>query len=298
VRRGVAWLTSIVSNPEPGHYCLDQARNRYRHLGFATDVDVCQAPQGCDGEAACADLVVPFGVGRYQWTEYDQDTGYTFYERLRHVGAFYDKVTALEVLADPTTYFIGVDAAQPLNNYVLGTFLAFPKEITKVFGGLAAGRADVVGWRAGPGGELLPPDPFRTSPTSESWPAIEMPGTYTLRPYALYFGLAWLNANWDQGFHDTMQIWKAGAGDALTLPPEASPATFVNPLNHHVYQAVRSPREGMFSAGWEMVSAAAALGAAYQANPQDVEARWDLEEAVTFLDLTRGIFDVFGLPWF
>ncbi len=299
VRRGIAWLASVVGNPEPGYYCLDKTKNQYQWLGAATEVDVCETPQGCDGgDGTCADMVIPFGVGRYQWTEYDADTGYTFYERLRHAGAFYDKVTALEVLADPTTFFIGVDAAQPLNNYVLGTFLAFPKEITQIFGGVAAGRSDVAGWKVAPDGTLMRPDPFRDPAASAGWPAIEMPGMYTLRPYAMYYGLAWLNANWDQGFHDTLQVWKQGAGEAIAQPATATVATLVNPLNHHIYKAVQSPRAGWFSAGYEMVQGAAKAAAAYEANPSDVYARWDLEDATTFLDLSRGIFDVFGLAWF
>ncbi|MCB9738272.1 MAG: zinc-dependent metalloprotease [Deltaproteobacteria bacterium] len=299
VRRGIAWLTSVVGNPEPGYYCLNTTKNHYEWVGAATDVDVCETPQGCGtGDGTCADLVIPFGVGRYQWTEYDSDTGYTFYERLRHAGAFYDKVTALEVLADPTTFFIGVDAAQPLNNYVLGTFLAFPKEITQIFGGVAAGRSDVVGWKLAPDGTVMRPDPFRDPALTASWPAIEMPGMYTLRPYAMYYGLAWLNANWDQSFHDTLQIWKVGGSETLALPESATVATLVNPLSNHVYQAGKSPREGWFSAGYEMVLAGKKAADAYAANPSDVYARWDLEDATTFLDLSRGIFDVFGLAWF
>ncbi len=298
VRRGIGWLASVLSNPEPGSYCLDKAKNEYRWLSFNTSGTVCATPQTCDGDGSCADLIIPVGVGRYQWTEFDKDTGYTFYERLKFAGAFYDKVTALEVLADPTTYFIGVDASQPLNNYILSTFLYFSKEITSIFGGLAAGRSDVVGWKVKADGSLLQPDPFAAPAAGQALPSIEMPGLYTLRPYAMLYGMAWLNAAWDSTFNDSIKIWLDGSGEAMALPGEATVATFTSPLNYRVYQALKLPREGWFSAGYEMVAGAAKIAEAYKANPTDVGLRYDLEDATTFIDLVRGMYDIFGLTVF
>lgn len=298
VRSGISWLTSVIATPEPGSYCLDKSKNEFQWLSFNTAVDVCKAPAGCEAGAACADLVVPFGVGRYGWTEYDGDTGYTFYERVRHAGSFYDKEMALEVLADPTTYFIGVDGSQPINNYILGTFLVFPKEITSIFGGLAADRSDVIGWKVHKDGTLREPDPFADPASHAGLPSIEIAGSYTLRPFAMFYGLAWLNAAWDQSFGDALKVWLDGSGEALALPAAATVATFTSPLNHRTYKAVKSPRDGWFSAGYEMVLRTAALGQAWQADPSDVSARWALEDETSFLELARGMYAVFGTPWF
>ncbi len=294
VRRGIGWLSGVIGTPEPGAYCLDKAKNRYTYLGKSTGAEVCAKPQGCDANGDCVDLLVPLGVGRYQESEYEFETGYTFYERLRFAGAFYDKVTALEVLADPSTSFIGVDASQSINSYILSTFLVFPKEITQIFGGIAAGSEAAIGWRVGEGGALQPLDVFAPTPDPKL-PLLEVPGLYVTRPFAIYYGMAWLSAAWDSTFNDAIKVWIDGSGEALTLPAEATVATFTNPLNHRTYSSMKVPRDGWFSPGFEMVQAGIAAAAAYKADPKDVSARWDLEDATSFLELTRGMFTIYGL---
>jgi hypothetical protein len=157
------FLATVLAQPEPGQYCFDKSDNKFRQFSYVTATQSgvalpqCSTPQTCDGTQACADLVIPLGTGRLYETDYDRDTGYYFYERLRHVGSFYDKIAAMGVLTDPSTYFIGVDSSQPVHNYLLSMGIYFSKELNRLFGGFAAGRDDVVGWVRRADGKIGPP---------------------------------------------------------------------------------------------------------------------------------------------
>ena len=302
VKEGVATLAGVIATPEPGSYCLDTETKTYQRWSGATDNKKCDKIETCTpsdtAEQGCADITVPFGTGRYMWTEYDSDTGYYFYERLRHAGAFYDKLAAMEVLTDPSTYFVGVDSAQPINNYSLSMTLYFRSELTRLFGGYVAGNAAMVGWKVSKTRELLQPDPFRDHNVTDVLAPIEVPAIYLLQPYAAYFGLAWLNANWDQTFHDSVKVWVDGSGESMNLPDGATVAVLNHPLNHHVYKAVKHSDPTIFSGGYELVKFAAEKAKAYEATPNDDYARYELESATQAIELLRGLIDVFGYAWF
>ncbi|MCO4761999.1 MAG: zinc-dependent metalloprotease [Myxococcales bacterium] len=302
VKEGVATLAAVVATPEPGAYCLDTESNTYIQWSSATDMKTCDKVETCtlsdDAEEGCADVTIPFGTGRYMWTEYDSETGYYFYERLRHAGAFYDKLAALEVMSDPSTYFIGVDSAQPINNYTLSMSIYFRSELTKLFGGYVAGKADNVAYRVGADRKLLPPDPFATDDPKAKLSPIEVPAMYLLQPYAAFYGLAWLNANWDQTFHDTVKVWVEGSGEAVNLPADATVAVFNHPLNHRIYKAVKYSDPAIFSGGYELVARGVQKAEAFKKNPKDAFARYELEDVTSAIELLRGLYDVFGYAWF
>ena len=93
------------------------------------------------GQKLLADLNVPVGLGRYSFTHYDYDSGYYFYERPKWVGAFWDKLAALQVLTDPEVAFLGVNAGEDIQGYALGYWLFFPDILSKIFGGIIADMA-------------------------------------------------------------------------------------------------------------------------------------------------------------
>ncbi len=304
VRYGIEAMADVIAQPEPGLYCLEAAsKSYYKYAGRTTDSDgkpiaQCKTPLTCEppeNAPDCADLVVPLGQGRLYETDYDTTTGYYFYERLRHIGSFYDKLTAMDVLTDPSTYFIGVDSSQPVHNYLLSMTLYFGKEMNRLFGALAAGRQDAVGFVQAKSGALQGRawfDPVAATTQAGQAP-VEIPGLFILRNYAISYGLSWLNANWDQSFNDGLKIWVEGSGEAFDPPPEATVTTFVNPANYRVYHAVKMPIPEWFSPGYTMLQDAVALAADLKAGKENVYA-WQLEETVQIIEIARGMYDVFG----
>lgn len=301
VKEGVEALANVIGQPEPGQYCLDKSTNQFRQYSYVTQTGAglplpqCTTPQGCDGTAACVDLIIPIGQGRLYESEYDHDTGYYFYERLRHVGSFYDKINAIIALTDPSTYFIGVDSSQPINNYLLSMGIFFNKELGRLFGGMAAGRNDVVGWMRNPQGKVVSRSWFdpKAQAKEASWQAIDVPGMFILRNYAIYFGMAWLPANWDQTFVDSMEIFLEGSGAAFKPKAGALVATFVSPTNTKVYKAAQLSDPSQYSPAYVMLQDAQQLADRLAGGDKDIYP-WMVDEAQQIIEIARGMYDVFG----
>jgi hypothetical protein len=305
VKEGFEALANVLAVPEPGQYCLDKTTQSFRQYSYITqtaggiDLPQCATPQGCEGTAPCVDLVIPLGQGRIYETQYDQNTGYYFYERLRHIGSFYDKLSALQVLTDPTTWFIGVDSSQPVRNYILSMGLYFGNELNALLGGMAAGRQDRIGWVRGVDGKLQRrnwTDPQQMA-AQQQLPAVDLPGLFILRNYAVYFGMAWLNANWDQSFLDSSHIWLDGSGEAFTPGPGSDVASYTHAANGRTYRAVKMADPQLFSPGWTMVKDLQQTADRVQANPADYP-KWLLDEAVQVVEIVRGMYSVFGKALF
>ena len=322
VRTGLNTLASVISTPEPGAYCYNPESARYEWLNADTRLPKCKKVETCfdngtgSQETGCADLIIPLGQGRYEVTEYDTDSGYYYFERLKHIGAFYDKWTALNVLTTPDTMFIGVDASQALNNYVISTMLYFRPEMMRFFGALIAGREDQFGWKVDGDRNVLPTDLFLNDTqraTREALPPIAVPGLYNMRPSAMWMGMAFFNYDWDQSFNHSAKVWIEGGVDAITPPAAATVASFDNPLDNRTYKAVKMGDPSLYSIGYEMVmickrfvdriDAAKQVIADPTATPaqkEDAEytaaaVPYDLEWAVQYLELLRGYQDLYGL---
>lgn len=305
VKEGLEALANVIGQPEPGQYCLDKSTGQFRQYSYATETGAgvplpqCATPQGCEGAGNCIDLIIPLGQGRLYESEYDQETGYYFFERLRHVGSFYDKITAIQALTDPSTYFIGVDSSQPINNYILSMGIYFNKELGLLFGGLAAGRNDVVGWMRAPNGKIVRRAWFdpKAQAAQVSWPAIDVPGMFILRNYAIYFGMAWLNANWDQTFNDSLKIFLEGSGESFAPQPGSQIATFASPTNGRIYKSVKLADPAQYSPGYVMLQDAQVLADKVAAGDKSVYP-WMIDEAQQIIEIARGMYDVMGKALF
>jgi len=306
VRRGIETLAQVVATPEPGAYCLDTATNVMQRYTGATDMATCATPASCEVEPedGCADAVVPLGIGRYHNSAYDTATGYHYYDRLRHVGSFYDKLLAMMLLTDPSTYFVGVDSSQSINNYMLPMNLYFGPELNRLFGAMAAGREDMLAPVRNQTGLLSPRAWFGPDAAKLGQSSLELPGMIQLRSDAMFFGMAWLNAVLDQTFNDSMKVWLDGHGEALTPAAGSDVATFANPLNGRTYRALKTPAAATagnpvaaFTPSHAMVLDAAKKAADWQEKPADGYLRYLLEDAAQWLDVARAYYNVFGYAW-
>jgi len=301
VHRGIEALVNVLATPEPGSYCLDKASNSFYHYTNATDLPACATPLGCEStDDTCVDVVVPLGVGRFHDTQYDNDTGYYYYDRLKYIGSFYDKLDAMAVLTDPSTYFIGVDSSQPVHNYILSMSLYFEKELGRAFGGLAAGRQDLLGAVRTNSGTLKQRTWFaddKTLAAEQSLVPVELSGLFILRNYAMMFGMAWLNADWDQTFNDSMKIWLEGSGESFTPAAGANVATFTNTANQRTYHAVKMADSKHYSPAWQMVRDTAQLALDLAAGKPGLYA-WQVEESVQLIEVARGMYAALGYASF
>jgi len=61
-------------------------------------------------------------------------------------GTIYDRLAAFEMIADPTSFFVGVDDQSDIKKYYVNYGAVFRDEINKLFGGIMANNADNYGW--------------------------------------------------------------------------------------------------------------------------------------------------------
>jgi hypothetical protein len=203
------------------------------------------------------------------------------------------------MLTDPSTYFVGVDSSQSVNNYILPISLYFGKELNGLLGAVAAGREDMLGAVRGKDGKLQLRKLFGAEAAAQvGLPAVALQDTFMLRSDAMFYGMAWLNALLDQTFNDSMKIWLEGHGEAFTPIPGADIATFVNPTNMRTYHSVKLATAGVFSPGYTMVKDAQKRADQYAAKPGDEWAKYLADDTAQWLDIARGYYDIFGYAWF
>lgn len=293
------FLVQVLAQPQPGGYAYDPDNDLYwRFTSDASLYDTCTGgvKEKDDPSVDCLDLNVAPGVGRYSFTSYDPADGYYFYERPKWVGAFTDKILALQVLADPEVSFIGVNTSEDIQGYALGFWLYFPDVLTRLSGGIINDRvAQFAG--ATVDGEYVPPDPFAPNTNPEA--VTVDPDTWsTVQYYAMWLGMAGYPLGFDNTFNDLMHVWYDGSGDGQAVPDlnDPSVATWYDPTTQRTYRAVKHPDSALYSVGFEMVKRAAELEA--QAEAADPADRPYYESLVRYhrelIDLTVGMWNVYS----
>ena len=133
---------------------------------------------------------------------------------------------------------------------------------------------------------------------------------FTISLYAMYYGMALLNANFDQGFNNNARIWLTGHGEAVSPSADTVVTSFTNPFNGLTYNATVSPDPLDYSLGHQMLVRANLLkgqigNAGSNCYYEDsgvcqtvVNQKWQLQSIIENIEVLRGYYDVFGYAWF
>ncbi|MBT9557511.1 MAG: hypothetical protein IV100_15830 [Myxococcales bacterium] len=301
-REALKFLVEVLATPQPGGYVYDPDNELYwRYTPDTTLYDTCTGvKEKDDPNVDCLDLNVELGVGRYSFTTYDPADGYYFYERPKWVGAFSDKVLALQALADPEVSFIGVNTGEDIQGFAIGFFLYFPEILARVSGGIINDRVGVFAGTT-KDGVYYPPDPFATA-KPDGHTTVDPDTWSTVQYYAIWLAMSGYAAGFDNTFNDLIHIWWDGSGAGQSLPdPEAdSVATWFDATTQRTYRAVKHPDANLYSVGYEMVKRAADLDAqAAAAAPEDAEyLKVLLRYQKEVIDLAVGMWDLYGKLYF
>ena len=269
----------------------------------------------CDGVWAydtadwCSDANLGLGQGRHLYSTYDWESGYYFYERLKWVGTFYDKLLALDVLTNPETLFLGVESAESIDEWAISMYLTFPKEIQRLFAGIAADRFDMfAGVIDEESGVYVPPDPFAVpnGEASEGAGPVDPATSFTIQLYSLWYGMAWLNANYDNSFNDFAKIWLEGSGDGLSPVEPEKLIRFENPFNQRVYVSLPPSGKAAYGVGQLMLGQANELKAIWEelsadpaSDPETVDYyKWRIDNITENIEVVRGLYDLYGYLYF
>jgi len=294
---GLNFLTEVLATPQPGAFAYDTDNDLYFRFSSEFWPD-CPAgvSEKDDPTVDCVDLNVSLGEGRFSYTSYDVESGYYFYERPLWVGAFTDKVVALEMLANPEVSFLGVDTSEDVQAYALGYFLFFPELLAKISGGIVA---DQVRHFAGStkDGSYHPPNLFQPLPAGHT--TVDPDTWSTVQYYAIWYGMSGYSAGFDNTFNDLVKVWVLGDNTGNDVPDLNDPrvATYLNPLTLRTYVAVQHPDSKFFSAGYEMVQRANLLQNRIDVPGPDDDPEYDqllLNYQIELMELVRGMHEIYG----
>lgn len=259
---GIETLTHTITAPEPGAY------------GPTTRGDGSPGFINTGGGSPFDPRTVGIFDGRFMETTWNFDAGYYWFDQLERVGYFYDKLAAIQVLVDPTTYFLGRDTDVDIRGYQLSFATTFPEAIDGFFRGILGEDWATIGPRFGAGG-LVWPDPLNLENGDMTGgnpldPAVG----FSLQLYSAVYGMAYIPQTYDQHFLQSSRIWIRGGAEEIELPAGVPTVEFTDPETGFTYVA-RSYLDGARETG---------VGAQLILHAQRLETRSSFDERDRFMD--------------
>ncbi|MFT7578990.1 MAG: hypothetical protein ACI9MR_000652 [Myxococcota bacterium] len=288
--RAYANLKDQLASPAPGSYAFDPAMGAYTNISLEPD-------------AEGSEFNVPFGVGRYPYTQFGSDLGYNYYEHPVWFGSFWEKLASLVTLTDSTAYFSDTAVGEQLNIGVgtsLGFNTVFGADLNNFLGGMIAGDLDFYAGRAVQN-RYTPPS--IAGPMVANTPVEPTLNNFTMKLYAALYGLAFMPAGFDPQFIDRLAVFFEGEATQY-LDGDSANVTefrFEDPIGGKIYLAY-STNYGNFED--EKIDVAANL----VVQAQDMADDWaletdpvakarlqrDMSEIRDVLDVLRGLNQTYG----
>ena len=283
-------LSKVIQTPEPGAYYEDPDDHNLYNYDYSTDIPLCRAVSLPD----CSDLNVDLGAGKYAFSLYDGESGYYYFDRLRVIGSFYDKLAAIQTITSPETNFLGVDTDANFTQYAISMHLYFPEEVTRIVGGSAVDAYEAFAG-VSDNRRFVFRDPFADQAQYVGKAPVDPATSYTIELYSMWLGMAFLNANFDNSFNDGMKVWIDGSGEGV-IPTVTDPtriARFTHPRTGRTYVAVKNSDPNAFSPGFALVKRAQSYVDGAVGNDPDVKNLY-IEQAVSLIDSVRGLNKLYG----
>ncbi len=314
---GLDRLVDVLATPDLGTYQDYNSDGIFRQ---AAGVYACgSGPNPVACKSSATQLVLDLGSGaRYLNTQYERGTGSSYFMRISNAGGIYDKIAALLALTYDGTSFLGRDVTNDLT-YRVGFYLAYPKAMTAVFGGIASETHDNYSWRWSISGSkvtLMSPDVFATrgaldgipEPAKLAGKPVDSQWYFFYKAYALYFSMAQFKSSFAQSYNDAVRVYCTGCGEGFTPGAGTTVVKFTDPLSGKEYAAVDFGT-GRFSPGAQLVKKGIELVKLYDEaskrpseDPDRSAAVADALSALAYhietLDLVRGLYAEYGATSF
>jgi len=262
-------LMRVITAPEPGSYTT----------GTRADGTTGLLPGGREVQVDGFD-------GRFLETTWDFDAGYFWFDQLERVGYFYDKVLAIQVLTDPTTYFLGRDTDADIRRYQLNFANTFGPSMSRFFGGLLAEDWDAIAPRI-ERGNLVYPDALEVEQGDMAGTPLAPNASFSIQLYAAVFGMSMIPQTYDQGFLNRSRIWVRGGAEEIDVDPSLTLIEYTDAGSGLTYVAVSYPDiDGVeHGVGAQLLQRARALRVRADAGNEASAA--ELDRFIDNLDLVR-----------
>lgn len=310
---GVNFLTEVLEMPEYGTQCFDAANNRYQDPSdYYYDHNYTNCTETMD---------VPQGVGRRQYSRYPYDGGYYYYKYPLEAGHFWDKIAALEALAQTDATVRGVETQSDFSTYIIPYSYVVGEELTSVYNSLITDDYSVYSPRLVPqaGGEgiVFKPTVDYMGLTEDAnfgnLPYIIPPVNFTDKFYAMLYGMSAFDVNGDFGYADTHKVFRLGSGETLEPAAGYDVVRFEDDTSGAIYAVLQKSGTEPTGAA-KFVADANAYKAErdlYQQQAADAEQAGDtnaadeydslatsmqnkIDNIVEFMNIERGMYEVFG----
>ncbi len=185
------------------------------------------------------------------WHDGNRECGYFWWECLRHIGFYLDKIMAMEALSDTSTNFVARSTPEDIRQWEVGYFNTFGDSVLALNEAIMGQNFSQVGPYLS-GGQLQFPDytePLDTPNTG----VVDPFATFTIQLYWQVLGQARFPMGYDQTFMENSRIWIRGLGNAPDIDDEYL-VSFRDPWSGHVYETTN--QGGFTSAGQKMIDRA------------------------------------------
>jgi len=166
-------------------------------------------------------------------------------------GQIYDRLAAMQMLADPTANnFMGVAENEDSRRYLISYFNFFPNQILQLFGGMTIEDASLYGWYVMEDGSLVPPDwanggkaPQTGSVRYRMFPDPRpfFPSSRFRTPLlGAFYGMSLLTQGYDRSFMDLSRVFLKGNMAQIDFPAGTNTAEFHDCLSGKIYVAAET----------------------------------------------------------
>lgn len=265
-----------------------------------------------------AELVVPYGKGRPQFSTYDFDSGYHFYDRVHEVGHFWDYLAAMFALTDSEATRLGVDSDADSQTYSIPWYMMFDGELTDMMNSMYVRDANLVGPRVingaverrpvsllalddGAGGAIyFDPSTGQEFAEEPEGAALDLDVSFNQQLYSAMYGMAFFTSNYSLDFPDQLKVFRLGSGEVLEPAAGFEIASFDDPVRGHRYATLKQTgathKTGALMLIEEGQRWVDAMAAAELANDEEAygEAYYYLNDVIERANLARSLYEYFG----
>lgn len=226
--RGFSLLWNVMATPRYGSYV--RQGSAYVFAGYDENAD--------------ADLYLPPGLGRRQYSRYDVQSGYNLFQHVLESGYFYEQMGALVALTsnDASVLGVGADVSADALTYSIPYYLVFQQQIDQLFTSIVTRDSPVYG-PAVNGGVVQPRDLYLealgVAEPAEAY--LDVAAPWSTRLYTMLYGMALLNTNYDLSFLQRGQVALAGESETLDVGAGFEEVSVTDPNSGRTYVAYYDP---------------------------------------------------------
>ena len=280
--RGFSLLWNVMATPRYGSYVRQGAS-----FQFATY-----------DKAADADLYLPPGLGRRQYSRYDVQSGYNLFQHVLESGYFYEQMGALIALTsnDASVLGVGADVSADALTYSIPYYLVFQQEIDQLFSGIVTRDSKIYGPTV-TGGTVRPRDLYLEAlgAVEPAEDFLDVAAPWSTRIYTMLYGMALLSTNYDLTFLQRGQVALAGESETLSVGAGYEEANVTDPDTGRTYVAYYDPDGDVnqFLAAKIILGLQPRVDELAALDPDSVEARQSravVRDAFQDLDILRALY--------